>query len=159
MKNLLNNEGDTGLIPGQGGNPGGGSGNRLQYSHLGSPMDRGAWWPTVYGVTRVRHNLATKQQQKDQNCTVGDKKTSAIFKMMTDHSVFLSRPLPPPTKILQRGFPHSSVGKESACNARRPWFDSWVGRSAGEGKGYSSQYSWASLVAQLVKNLPAMWEI
>ena len=33
------------------------------------------------------------------------------------------------------------------------------GRSAGEGIGYPFQYSWASLVAQLVKNLPAMWEI
>jgi len=32
------------------------------------------------------------------------------------------------------------------------------GRAAGEGKGYSLQYSWASLAAQLVKNLPAMWE-
>ena len=34
----------------------------------------------------------------------------------------------------------------------------WSGRSTGEGIGYSLQYSWASLVAQLVKNLPAMWE-
>ena len=33
-----------------------------------------------------------------------------------------------------------------------------MGRSAGEGIGYPHQYSWASLVAQLVKNLPAMWE-
>ena len=33
-----------------------------------------------------------------------------------------------------------------------------MGRSAGEGIGYPLQYSWASLVAQLVKNLPAMWE-
>ena len=33
-----------------------------------------------------------------------------------------------------------------------------LGRSAGEGIGYPLQYSWASLVAQLVKNLPAMWE-
>ena len=41
---------------------------------------------------------------------------------------------------------------------QKPWFDSWVGRSAGEGIGYSLQYSWASLVAQLVKNPPAMQE-
>ena len=33
----------------------------LQYSCLGNPMDRGAWWAIVQGVTRVRHNLATKQ--------------------------------------------------------------------------------------------------
>ena len=74
VKNLLNNEGDTGLIPGQGGNPGGRSGNQLQYSRLGSPMDRGAWWATVNGVTRVRHYLETKQQQKDQNCMLETRK-------------------------------------------------------------------------------------
>ena len=33
-----------------------------------------------------------------------------------------------------------------------------LGRSAGEGTGYPLQYSWASLVAQLVKNLPAVRE-
>ena len=56
------------------------------------------------------------------------------------------------------GFPDSSVGKESACNAGDP---SWIpgsGRSAGEGIGYPFQYSWASLVAQLIKNPPAMRE-
>ena len=42
---------------------------------------------------------------------------------------------------------------------RRPRFNSWVGKSPGEGKGYPLHYSWASLVAQLVKNLLAMSEI
>ena len=56
------------------------------------------------------------------------------------------------------GFPHSSVGKESACNAGGPSLIPGSGRSTGEGKGYPLQYSWASLVAQLVKNLPAMRE-
>ena len=60
-------------------------------------------------------------------------------------------------KSLQ-GFPDSSVGKESACNAGVPGSIPGLGRSPGEGKGYLSQYSWAFLVAQLVKNLPAMWE-
>ena len=41
---------------------------------------------------------------------------------------------------------------------RRPWFDSWVGKIRWRGIGYPLQYSWASLVAQLVKNLPAMQE-
>jgi len=54
------------------------------------------------------------------------------------------------------GFPDSSVGKESARNARDPSLIPGLGRSSGEGKGYPLQYSWASLVAQLVKNLPAM---
>ena len=56
------------------------------------------------------------------------------------------------------GFPDSSVGKESACNAGNPGSIIGSGRPAGEGIGYPLQYSWASLVAQLVKNLPAMWE-
>jgi len=50
------------------------------------------------------------------------------------------------------------VGKESACNAREPGSIPGSGRSAGEGIGYSVQYSWAFLVAQLVKNPPAMRE-
>ena len=57
------------------------------------------------------------------------------------------------------GFPHSSVGKESACNAGDPGSIPESGRSTGEGIGYPLQYSWASLVAQLVKNLTAMQEI
>ena len=55
-----------------------------------------------------------------------------------------------------QGFPHSSVGKESACNAGDPGSILGSGRSPGEGIGYPLQYSWASLVAQLVKNLPVM---
>jgi len=54
------------------------------------------------------------------------------------------------------GFPHRSVGKESACNAGDPSSIPGLGRSAGEGIGYPLQYSWVSLVAQQVKNLPAM---
>ena len=53
---------------------------------------------------------------------------------------------------------HSSAGKESACNAGDPGLIPGWGRSAGEGIGYSLQHSWPSLVAQLVKNPPAMPE-
>ena len=56
------------------------------------------------------------------------------------------------------GFPGSSAGKESTCNARDPGSIPGLGRSPGEGIGYPLQCSWASLVAQLVKNPPAMWE-
>ena len=52
----------------------------------------------------------------------------------------------------------SSVGKESACNAGDPSSIPGSGRHPGEGIGYPLQYSWASLVAQLVKNSPAMQE-
>ena len=55
-------------------------------------------------------------------------------------------------------FLHSSVGKESACNAGDPGLIPGSGRSAGEGIGYPLQYFWAPLVAQLIKNLPAMQE-
>ena len=56
------------------------------------------------------------------------------------------------------GFPCGSAGKESACNTGDPSSISGSGRSAGEGIGYPLLYSWASLVAQLVKYLPAMRE-
>ena len=56
------------------------------------------------------------------------------------------------------GIPGSSAGKESAYNARDPSSLPGLGRSTGEGIGYPLQYSWASLVAQLVKNPPVMRE-
>ena len=55
-------------------------------------------------------------------------------------------------------FPHSSVGKESVCNAEDPSSIPGLGRSAGKGIAYPLQYPWASLLAQLVKNRPAMRE-
>ena len=51
---------DPGLISGLGRSSGGGNGNPLLYSCLGNSIDRGAWWATVHGVPRVRHDLATK---------------------------------------------------------------------------------------------------
>ena len=54
------------------------------------------------------------------------------------------------------GFPGGSDGKESACSAGDLGLIPGSGRSPGEGKGDPLQYSWASLVTQLVKNLPAM---
>ena len=52
VKNLSANAGDASLIPGSGRCPGEGNGNPLQYSCLGNPMDGGAWWATVCGVTK-----------------------------------------------------------------------------------------------------------
>ena len=60
--------------------------------------------------------------------------------------------------ITYLGFSDSSAGKESSCNAEDPNSISGSGRSAGEGISYPLQYSWASLVAQTVKNPPAMQE-
>ena len=56
------------------------------------------------------------------------------------------------------GFPGSSAGKESACNAGDPSSIPELGKSPGEGIGYPLQYSWASLVAHMVKNPSAMGE-
>ena len=56
------------------------------------------------------------------------------------------------------GFPGSSAGEESACHAGDPYSIPGLGRSPGEGMGSPLQYSWASLMAQTVKNLPAVWE-
>ena len=56
------------------------------------------------------------------------------------------------------GFHYSSVDKEYSCNAGDPGLIPGSGRSTGEGIGYPLQYSWTSLVAQLVKNLLAMRE-
>ena len=56
------------------------------------------------------------------------------------------------------GFPDSSAGKEFACDAGNPGLTPGSGRSTGEGIGYPLQYSLACLVAQLVKNPPAMQE-
>ena len=52
IKNPLTNAGGTGLIPGSGRSPGEGNGNPLQYPCLGNPMDKGAWWATVHGVSK-----------------------------------------------------------------------------------------------------------
>ena len=63
-----------------------------------------------------------------------------------------------PSYHLQVDFPDSSVGKESTCNAGDPGSIPVPGGSAGEEIGYPLLYSWASLVAQLVKDLTAMQE-
>ena len=52
------NAGDTGSIPGLGRSPRDGTGNPLQYSGLENPMDRGAWWATVHGVTKSQTRLS-----------------------------------------------------------------------------------------------------
>ena len=47
---------------GQEDSPGEGNGHPLEYSCLGNPMDRGAWWAVVHEVAKSRHDLAAKQQ-------------------------------------------------------------------------------------------------
>ena len=69
VKNLLANARDVCSTPGLGWSPGGGNGNPLQYSFLGNPMGRGAWWATGHGVTKAVYDLGTKQQHNVTNST------------------------------------------------------------------------------------------
>ena len=62
------------------------------------------------------------------------------------------------TQMFALGFPDSSVGKEPACNAGDSGLIPGSGRSTRGGISYPLQYSWASLMAQLVKNLPEIRE-
>ena len=62
------------------------------------------------------------------------------------------------TDSFSKGLPYGSAGEESTCNVGDLGSTPGLGRSAGEGIGYPLQYPWASLVAQLVKNLPEMQE-
>ena len=78
--------------------------------------------------------------------------------MIPDPSCFSLHSDKMPITALPVGFPDGSVGKESAYNAGDAGPIPGSGRSPGEGIGYPLQYSRASLVAQLVKNLLVMWE-
>ena len=101
-------------------------------------MDRGAWKSTVHGVKKnwTRLSKATKHTHLKKK---KKKRWGAKF-------------------IAKEHFPGSAAGKESACNAGDSGLIPGSRRSPGEGIGSALQYSWASLVAQLMKNLPAMWE-
>ena len=58
VKESACNAGDPGSTPGLGKSPGEGNGNPLQYSCLENPMDKGAWWATVHGVTKSQTRLS-----------------------------------------------------------------------------------------------------
>ena len=86
-----------------------------------------------------------------------------LFKQIGEYNIFFNTPncfllFISMSPLWFRGFSGSSVGKESACNAGDPSSIPGWGRSPGEGIGYPLQYSWASLVTQLTKNLPAIQE-
>ena len=74
LKNPPANAGDArdlGLIPGPGSCSGGGNGNALQYSCLGNPMDRGAQWAIVHGVSKSQTRLSTHERLLLNEKTLG----------------------------------------------------------------------------------------
>ena len=102
-------------------------------------MDREAWCAAIHGVTKSWTRLSDWTELNTNLLVL------LLLSLINKH-------------FWIGGFSDSSVSKESACNAGDPDLIPGLGRSAGEGIGYPLQYSWASLVAQLLKNLPAMWE-
>ena len=70
VKNSPADAGNPDSIPRSGRSPGEGNGNPLQYSCLGNPMDRGAWW-SIVGLRRVGHKLVTKQQKHPHMHMIG----------------------------------------------------------------------------------------
>ena len=67
-KNPPANAGEVGSIPGLGRSPGEGNGNPLQYSRLGNPMDRGAWWATVHRVAKSQTRLRSEERRVGKEC-------------------------------------------------------------------------------------------
>ena len=148
--------------------PGEGNGTPLQHSCLENPMDGGAWWAAVHGVAKSRTRLSDfpftfhfPSLEKEMathssgSCLENPRDGGAWWGAV--YGVAQSR-----TRLKRlsssMGFPGGSAGKESTCNAGDLGSSPGSGRFPGEGIGYPLQYSWASLVAQGVNNLPAMRE-
>ena len=112
------------------------------------------------GLSSCTRDLATRQASN--NCYLAVSQTKRILDPSPRPPHFfhclgdVERNLP--FWLLLWGFPGSSVGKESTCNAGDPGSIPGSGRSPGERIGYPLQYSWVSLMAQLVKNPPVTWK-
>ena len=117
-----------GSIPGSGRSPGEGNGNPLQYSCLENPMDRGAWWATVHGVTKSQTQLS--------NFTFIPKIQCLPWLPAPTHHHNHHR-----SNIILGSWAHNSISKESACNAGHLSLIPGSGRSPGEGNGNPPHYS------------------
>ena len=74
---------DAGLIPELGRSPGGGHGNPLWYSCWENPMDRGAWWATVHGVTKNRTQLSTRECTWERMVLILFSKSSLLLLLLS----------------------------------------------------------------------------
>ena len=101
----------------------------------------------VWAAEKMMEPVPKKRRQKEGHHWVG----KFSFRMLWSKTFVTCFPA-------HWGFSHSSVDKNSTCNAGDPGLIPESGRSPGEGIGYALQYSWTYLVVQLVKNPPAMQE-
>ena len=112
------------------------------------------WWLTFWSDLMTATTLMAESKEELKSLLMKMKKESEKVGLKLNISktkIMASSPI-------TLGFLHSSVGKESACNAGDPISIPGSGRFPEEGIGYPLQCSWSPLVAQSVENLPAMWE-
>ena len=103
-----------------------------------------AWQPTPVVLPGEFHG-----QRSLEGYSLWGRKESDTTKQLNNNNIYLSYVLPvSPIRIW--GFPDSSIGKESACNAGDPGSITGSGRCPGEGIGYPFQYSWASLWPSII---------
>ena len=138
-------------------------------------MDREGWHAAVRGVTKSQTQLKESDTTEQLNWSFSRLISQRVRKGQHHHPLDCWKsnsefhPMPDWRGIwtntakwrqnrLCLGFPGSSANKESACNAGDPGLAPGLGRSPGEGIGYPHQFSQASLVAQMVKNPPAVTE-
>ena len=135
------------------GKVGEGNGTPLQYSCLENPMDRGAWWAAVHGIAKSRTRLsdftftfhfhALEEEMATHSSVlawrISGTEEPGGLPSMGSHRV--RHDLSDLAAAAAVGFPGSSAGKESACNARDSGSIPGSGRSPGEWIGYPLQYS------------------
>ena len=112
----------------------------LSHTHTTARVEK---QPSRWGEYKLEQTRATKHSSL----------LPSLY-LCSDHSTICLSPF----YLLSTGVPGGSAGKESACNAGDPGSVPGLSGSCREGIGYPIQHSWVSLVAQKVKNPPAMWE-
>ena len=130
------------------------------------PQNRGHIQTESKGLEKVFHANGD-QKKAEVAILISDKidfERKAVKRDKEGHYIMVKGPIQEEDITIiniyapNKGLPHSSVCKESSCNGGDPDLIPEAGRSSREGIGYPLQYSWPSLVVQLVKNPTAIWE-